>query len=153
MSKQKKGHLILLCKKKNVTNLQYISRWLVHYKVSYNANKWVIHEGFPLSKIWSMKKNCGKNITDFSIFLSHVVWVFKKNHIYEMSIVFDRRPLLKIPGSATGHSVFCSVNPLRFTWLRLRWQCSPVCAIYCTHTTNSRAVDSQPHPHVRRPYG
>jgi hypothetical protein len=39
--------LILLCEKKNVTNLQYISRLLVHYKVSYNANKWVIHEAFP----------------------------------------------------------------------------------------------------------
>jgi hypothetical protein len=102
---KKEGHLILLCKKKKVTNLQYISRWLVHYKVSYNANKWATHEGFPLSKIWPMKKICGKNIIDFSIFLSHVVWVFKKkSHIWDVDCVWPA-PLLKIPGSATGHRV------------------------------------------------
>jgi hypothetical protein len=62
------GHLILICKKKKVTNLQYISRWLVHYKVSYNANKWVIHEAFPPLQNMINEKISGKNIIEFSIF-------------------------------------------------------------------------------------
>jgi hypothetical protein len=69
MSKQKRAFDITLQEEK-VTNLQYISRWLVHYKVSYNANKWVIHEAFPPLQNMINEKNSGKNIIEFSIFIT-----------------------------------------------------------------------------------